>query len=274
MKQNAKDTLSIVDSGCYTTPAGAAVCFFDAQRAAVAGTRLITPQQAASLVDTLPAGDGAAPIVEVIDARTQSAAQELVITGTDDPLLLNFASGRNVGGGFLNGARAQEEDICRCSGLYRTLETAPGYYAANRHHRDTEYTDHVIYSPRVPFFRVRSRGDLLAKPFCASVVTMPAPNLVSRSNPRLKRPVVDAAFRRRWRIVLAIAVEHGHRTVVLGAWGCGAFGNAPEHAAETALDAVQDPRFAGRIERVVFAIPDSGKVSRRNLLTFRRVLGA
>ena len=86
--------------------------------------------------------------MEVFDARTQSVAHELVITGTAIPLVLNFASGRSVGGGFLNGARAQEEDTCRCSGLYRALETTPGCYTANRNHRDTGYTDHVIYSPR------------------------------------------------------------------------------------------------------------------------------
>ena len=120
MKQNAKDTLAIIDAGRYTSADGALVDISEAQRAAVGGTRLITPGQAAELVSRLPEGDGAAPIVEVIDARTQSAAHELVITGTADPLVLNFASGRNVGGGFLNGARAQEEDICRGCGSGRT----------------------------------------------------------------------------------------------------------------------------------------------------------
>lgn len=63
--------------------------------------------------------DAQSPRVEVIDATTQVAAHQFAHEG---PLVvLNFASARNPGGGFLGGAKAQEEDLCRCSGLYRTL---------------------------------------------------------------------------------------------------------------------------------------------------------
>ncbi|MEM8808732.1 MAG: TIGR02452 family protein, partial [Cyanobacteria bacterium P01_G01_bin.38] len=37
------------------------------------------------------------------------------------------------------------------------------------------YTDHVIYSPKVPWFRTQSRN-LLEDVFFASVITAPAPN--------------------------------------------------------------------------------------------------
>jgi uncharacterized protein (TIGR02452 family) len=73
--------------------------------------------------------------------------------GVDDPVVLNFASARNVGGGFLNGARAQEEDLARSCGLFRCLETQPEYYEVNRRTASLLYTDHIIYSPRVPWFR-------------------------------------------------------------------------------------------------------------------------
>ncbi|MEO0601399.1 MAG: TIGR02452 family protein, partial [Myxococcota bacterium] len=87
--------------------------------------------------------------------------------GRHDLVLLNFASARNPGGGFINGARAQEEDIARASGLYPCLLQAPVYYDANRETRSLLYTDHLTYSPRVPFVRERNRR-LLETPFLAS----------------------------------------------------------------------------------------------------------
>jgi len=272
MKQNARDTLELVQAGVYTAPSGHAVDFRAHQQAAEAGTRLVTPDAAQALVEGIQPRSDQPPVVEVRAATTQLAAHALVADGADDLLLLNFASGRNPGGGFLNGARAQEEDLCRCSGLYVTLAAQRAYYTANRAQRSTEYTDHAIYSPRVPFFRTSGRSPLLEQPFLASVVTMPAPNVVSRKNPKLSRAMVEAAFRRRWRIVLSLAAAHGHRTVLLGAWGCGAFGNAAAQVAVTAAEAVADPRFHGHFDRIVFAIPDKGRISKANLAVFQRTL--
>lgn len=231
------------------------------QAAAVAGTRLYTPADVAAL----PEGPAGRPgRVRVIDATTQQAALELAGA---DPVLLNFASARNPGGGFLKGASAQEEDLCRCSGLYPTLLTQPAYYEANRACRSLLYTDHAIHSPRVPFFRAGSRAPLEPRAFLASVITAPAPN----SRPHLRQhpgdeAAIEATFRRRWRLVLAIARAEGHRTLIAGAWGCGAFGGDPAVAAATA-DAALD--LAADLDEVVFAIPSKGP-SRKNLEAFRR----
>lgn len=185
-------------------------------------------------------------------------------------VLLNFASARNPGGGFLGGARAQEEELCRCSGLYRALLTQPTYYEVHRVNRSVLYTDHLIYSPRVPFFRVAADAPLLDDPFLPSVITAPAPNAgaIQRNQPELTVRIA-ATFERRWANVLATAERHGHQTLVLGAWGCGAFRNDPSLVAHAARRVLESERFAAVFRRVVFAIPDSGRQSSRNLEVFR-----
>jgi uncharacterized protein (TIGR02452 family) len=55
---------------------------------------------------------------------------------------------------------------------------------------------------------------------------------------------------------LAVAEVRGHRRLVLGAWGCGVFRNAPRLVAEVFARWLAHPRFAGAFERVVFAIYD------------------
>jgi uncharacterized protein (TIGR02452 family) len=253
--------LAVLAAGTCSTDAGT-VHFADAQRAALQGSRVWTPAELAVLAGELSPGR---PIVEVVDATTQRAAHDLA---QDGPLaLLNFASARNPGGGFLNGARAQEEDLCRCSGLYPTLVPHRAYYQANRQQTSMLYTDHAITSPGVPFLRLTGRGAWLEEPFLADVITAPAPN----SAPWLARnpdggAALRATFVRRWTHVLALARQLGRDTLVLGAWGCGAFGGDPAMAAATAKEAMR--AGGGEVLRVVFAIPDAGKRGRHNHSVF------
>lgn len=262
LKQTAMNVLNLLERGSYTSAGGAQVSIAAAQQASVQGSVLYRPDRLADLRQGARSG---AIVPEVVEGTTQRWAREL----GDQVVLLNFASARNPGGGFLNGAKAQEEDLCRCSGLYPSLPRHFDYYKANRDRPSLLYTDHAIYTPRVPFFRVRGRGDLLDEPFLASVITMPAPN----TGPYLRRdgdPVpLEQAFERRWRNVLAIARDQGHRVLLLGAWGCGAFGGDPTMAAQTAARALA---VDGDFDRVVFAIPGKGKRSAENLRVFTQVL--
>ncbi len=54
--------------------------------------------------------------------------------------------------------------------------------------------------------------------------------------------------------ILAVASAHGHRTLVLGAWGCGVFRNDPAVVAAVFADALG--RAEGRFDHVVFAVLD------------------
>lgn len=256
LKEQAQDTLRILESGHYTTAAGRNVELTEALRSAAEGTVLHTPVEAAHLLRT--STDGSGPLkIEVTDETTQVAAQRLVAQERcDDLVLLNFASARNPGGGFLSGAKAQEEDLSRCSGLYPCLLTQPGYYEANRRQSSMLYTDHILYSPRVPWFRTHGR-DLLDEPFLAAVITAPAPNAgqALRRDPDAD-PAVRRALRHRSGLVLGVAREHRHRTLLLGAWGCGVFRNDPITVADAFGSWLESETFRGAFDRVVFAVLD------------------
>ncbi|WP_432055746.1 TIGR02452 family protein [Streptomyces sp. bgisy022] len=175
----------------------------------------------------------------------------------DAPAVLNFASARNPGGGYLNGAQAQEEALCRASALHTCLLRVPAFYEHHRAHRDPFYTDRVIHSPAVPVFR-DDRGRLLDEPFTAHFLTSPAPNagVILRRLPDRAAEIPGAVAERAGR-VLETAAAVGHRRLVLGAWGCGVFRNDPAVVAG-AFRSLIGPggRFAGTFDHVVFAVLD------------------
>lgn len=268
---SAQEILDIVSQGEYTTSSGIRVDIRSIQEAALRGTELFRPEKLEAMVGE-SSGSGPTPRIEVIEGTTQDAARTLAAEA-GGVVLLNFASARNPGGGFLTGARAQEEEVCRCSGLYPLLVTQRMYYDANRAQSSALYTDYLIYSRDVPFFRTSAKSPWLEQPFLASVITAPAPNAgaIKQNEPKAKSKIRET-FERRWRNVLLVAAARRHRYLVLGAWGCGAFQNEPEVAAQTAQVWLQAPRFAGCFDRVVFAIPGGGR-SGENLAAFRKVFG-
>lgn len=268
LKGIAKQTLEIIEQGGYETPGGGWVELGSAITEAVTQTETFTPDQLRRLLargsDEAAAGSAAEMAIEVTGESTQEAAQRLVeAEGVERLVLLNFASAKNAGGGFINGAKAQEEDLARCSALYPCLRAAPMYYEANRTPGvDALYTDHMIYSPSVPFFRVHSR-ELIERPFMASVITAPAPNAgVHRGRGRGGLRSLETALRRRAGYVLALAEARGHRQLLLGAWGCGVFRNDPNMVADAFGEWLESERFAGSFDAVCFAILDRGGATR------------
>lgn len=273
----AKDTLRILEQGAYTTPNGDLVVIRGALREAVEGTRTHPPAALdALLADGPPAAARSLAArslaISVTGERTQEAARRLVVDeGVTDLVLLNYASARNVGGGFLKGARAQEEDLMRCSGLYACVREQSAYYEANRAVDSMLYTDHLIYSPGVPFFRGKNR-DLLPAAYQSAVITAPAPNAgqALRRDPSAG-PRIASTLRRRAGKILALAESQGHRTVLLGAWGCGVFQNDPEPVADAFGQWLRSPRFSGSFSRAIFAVYEPGKRTDKRKI-FSRVL--
>ena len=178
------------------------------------------------------------------------------------PLALNFANGVSPGGDFLGGARAQEEAICRASSLYWTLIGDP-MYLFHSYREQPDSTAWAILSPQVPIFRA-DNGVTFDTPRLADFITCAAPYA-----PVVGQPLSGTLLRDWIHRVLAIAQAYRYKALVLGAWGCGAFGNDTLQTANDFRKAIEGP-FAGGFSDIVFAITDWSP-ERRFLGPFRNV---
>lgn len=196
----------------------------------------------------------------VVNCTTFSAAKRLVDSGFVNPLCLNFASAKNPGGGFLSGSQAQEECLARASGLYQSISAVQEYYQVNRRCRSSLYTNHLIYSPFVPVFR-DDTDTLIDTPYTVSIITSPAVNAGAvRKNEVAAIPRMKPVMETRIRSVLAVAKQNGHNSLVLGAWGCGVFGNSAFDIAQWFAEALlNDTRYSGVFEEIIFAVYDPVK---------------
>ncbi|MFD8020372.1 TIGR02452 family protein [Streptomyces lavendulae] len=257
LREIARENALILAAGGYRTRSGRRISLAADLAEAKAGTRIYGPNQ------VIPDGESisgtAATVFEVTGESSTVAARRLA--GRGPVAVLNFASARNPGGGYVRGAKAQEEALCRASALYETLLEAPEYYEVHREGKSTFYTDRVIHSPGVPVFR-DDRGELLEVPFRAGFLTSPAPNAgtIRRQEPERAHEIPGALARRAER-VLEVAALHGYGRLVLGAWGCGVFRNDPAQVAE-AFRGLLTGRFAGVFEEVVFGILDRSPAPR------------
>ena len=185
------------------------------------------------------------------------------------PMVMNFANAYVPGGGFLSGAIAQEEALCRNSTLYASLvsEKASVMYDKNNMDNQPLNSDYMLYTPNVCVFRGKD-GKLLKRPFLVSVMTLPAPNRMGEAMFETDE-AINQTMKRRIRIMLRNAIRHGNRDVVLGAWGCGVFGNEPKDVAKCFRDVLVKEGYAKCFRNVSFAI--YGDKNSKNLVAFKNV---
>lgn len=207
LRAMARGTEEVVAAGHYRAPDGRTVSLADDLTVALAETRLHGPEPVPVTPDT-----HRTPTLDVTGESSLVAARRMTTADATRPVaVLNFASARNPGGGYLNGAQAQEEALCRSSALHATLLRAPAYYAHHREERDAFYTDRVIHSPRVPVFR-DDRGAFLDEPFTVGFLTSPAPNagVVRRRTPELVGRLPAALASRAERVLETAAATGYH----------------------------------------------------------------
>ena len=245
-RQYGEEAVRIMEEGGYLAPCGRWVYLASAITLAVQGTTPYLPGVEFPL--TIPGSFDTQ--IEVENETTLSAARRLRQSSLN-PAVLNFASATHPGGGFLEGARAQEEYLARSTALYACLADQP-MYAFHRQRKDTLYTSYMLYSPGVPVFRADD-GALLDELYQVGMITAAAPNAVHL--PLNRQPEIEQAFRERIAKVLWIGLQHGHDALVLGAWGCGAFGNDGRMVSKLFRESLAQD-FRGAYRKVVFAIVD------------------
>ena len=183
-------------------------------------------------------------------------------------MVLNFANPYNPGGGVWRGANAQEEDLCRRSNLLFSLESeeAKKYYQYNKENRNRDLfgndygTNSMILTPNVTIIKDKTYK-LLFEFATIAVLTVAAP--IIRNKYHIAENYMDIFFER-INFVLLCAAHYGYTHLVLGAWGCGAFGNDPEIVAGLFHDAIDNFRYDGKnvhqlFESITFAVPYSKK---------------
>lgn len=185
----------------------------------------------------------------------------------------NFASASNPGGGVERGANAQEECLCRCSGLYFCLNTSEmrdGFYKPHRRAKDPIHNDDIILTPDVTVFKTdTAEPKLMAELewYDVDVITCAAPNLRERPSngfnegdghhaAKISAEALAAVHEKRLKRILDVALLAEDEVVILGAFGCGAFRNDPNIVAVAARNVIQEYRHAFRvIEFAVYCPP-------------------
>lgn len=249
----AKDTLAILKKGHYQNSLGKTIHFAKAQKAAEQQTVLYEPQQLLNLIGKPLPPPPYTTTEFVVNALSTLDAARKEYTINEKIVCLNFASAKNPGGGFLNGSQAQEESIARATGLYTCQLKAEYYYKENRKFSSCLYTDHIIYSPKVPIIK-DEEGRLLDEPSFCSIITAPAVNAgaVKRNEPNNVKKI-NSFMQRRMDMVLSICKEKQYDTLILGAWGCGVFQNDPATIADLFKELLMG-KYNNQFKRVVFAI--------------------
>lgn len=208
-----------------------------------------------------------------VNADCLAVARRLVERG-ETVAVLNMANRQTPGGGVLHGSRAQEEQMFRRSDYYRFLYQYAdvGEVFGVRVPRDLSgsYPMHRdfggIFTPNVTVFRddEKSGYAFLAKPWRVNFIAVAAmnrPDTVTVNGEELVAPYLVPGIKNKMRTILRLALRHGQTSLVLGAFGCGAFRNPPAHTARLFHEVFTEREFAGAFNRVYFAVLDDGNAA-------------
>lgn len=250
-----QQTIDIVQEGSYTSVNGEEVELLD-NEAMLKGSRFYIKALNASNIPTI---EGETKII-VRNDDSIHCGHQLQQEGYN-PVVLNLASRRNPGGGVLTGSRAQEESLFRSTNLFLSMYRYASYAAEyglekSRYQYPIAVPFGGIYVPQATVFRAGTKEDfaLLDDPYYMSFVAVPAINHpLLDENGNIDRRDADIT-KDKMRTMLRIGLLHGHDSIVLGAFGCGAFHNPPRHIAQLFHEVIDETEFKNKYRLIAFAI--------------------
>jgi uncharacterized protein (TIGR02452 family) len=192
------------------------------------------------------------PVTKVCCANVDTLTAALLVP---DCLALNFANAGTPGGGYLDGCRAQEEDLCRL---------LPQLYPALAACKYPIEENEAIVTRNLLAVRRPNSYDLMASMGTVNVVTAAMPSGI----PLPSTPEWTQSVKVRMRTVLSTAKRSELPNLILGAWGCGDFGNQPDQVARLFWEQLESPEYRGCFETVVFAIFAGDSIGSGNLWHF------
>ena len=249
-----ENDLAVYREGGYVTQGGKAVHLDAAVAAMLEGTRVYDSSFALAPLPEVPGGTvtgtGSVDCIEL---------GRLAAEAGYNPVILNFSGIDCPNGMVAKGYKAQEESICRRSNLAQSLsqyytpewaEAVSVPFKEGRYPLDPLHG--CVYSQGVTVFRSGERlgSALLEDPFRLSFISTGAIK---------KRHVEDfgeediRVTRERIRTVFRAGLDRGHDSLILGAWGCGAFKNPVNVMASLFKEVSEEPEFRNRYRAVWFA---------------------
>lgn len=170
----------------------------------------------------------------------------------DSICIINPASYKKVGGGFLDGSYTREEALCHVSNLYNVLMYFENtFYKVNlKSLRYGLYTNRMLWTPGISVYKENTM-DVLGK---VDIISVAPPYCRTLKSGDIPLTYADTAIYERLMYAYGVAAGHKEDVLVIGAYGCGSSGNDPYIVADT-IDRLTK-RFGEVFKRVVCVIPD------------------
>lgn len=202
-------------------------------------------------------GSQRVPVIEVQNIDTLNMASARAQCDTGKVLVLNMCSDMKPGGGVRNGRTAQEEEIFRRTTACVSHDKI--YYPLDE--------DDTIYCPNVTIIK-----DDTYKQITDIDISLISVAAIRHPRLRLKQytPEDRDLMYRKVRHIFQIGIKYGHKSLILGALGCGAFKNPPNLVYEIFKEVIHE--YGMYFDYIGFAILTTNDKDNINYEIFQQLI--